>query len=86
MGYINDTTLLAVLLSVIVLITFFVMSARLKRIMIAIESLSDLELRKPGNMKAVKCEKCEKEFPVSIVSREATLICPHCKTITRINP
>lgn len=83
MGYTDNVTLLAGIISIIVLITFFVMSSRLKRIMDAIEGLAELEFKKPENRKIIKCEKCENEFTVSIV-KKGTINCPKCKTITRI--
>jgi hypothetical protein len=83
MGYTDNVTLIAAVISIIVLITFFVMASRLKRIMEAIEGLAELEFKKPENRKSIKCENCEKEFTVSIV-KKGTINCPNCRTITRI--
>ena len=83
MGYIDNVTLLAGIISIIILITFFVMAYRIKRIMDAIEGLAELEFKKPENRKTIKCEKCENEFTVSIV-KKGTINCPKCRTIVRI--
>lgn len=83
MGYTEDSTLLVAIISIIIIVTFFVMASRLKRIMEAIEGLAELEFKKPENRKTIKCEKCENEFTVSIV-KKGTIICPKCRTIVRI--
>jgi Zn finger protein HypA/HybF involved in hydrogenase expression len=83
MGYIDNVTLLAGIISIIIIITFFVMAYRLKRIMDAIEGLAELEFKKTENRKTIKCEKCENEFTVSIV-KKGTINCPKCRTIVRI--
>ena len=81
--YSTDFTLTAIL-SLILIITFFVMASRLKRIMEAIEGLAQLEFRKPENRKSITCTNCAKEFDISIAKKEGTINCPHCKRITRI--
>lgn len=83
MGYTDNVTLLAAIISIIIIVTFFVMASRLKRIMDAIEGLAELEFKKPENRKSVKCGKCENEFTVSIV-KKGTINCSNCKTIVRI--
>lgn len=83
MGYTDNVTLLGAILGIIILITFFVMSSRLKRIMDAIEGLAALEFKKPENRKPMKCTKCENEFTVSI-AKKGTINCPKCKTILRV--
>jgi Zn finger protein HypA/HybF involved in hydrogenase expression len=83
MGYTDNFSLLAGIISIIILVTFFVMAARLRRIMDAIESLAELEFKKPENRKTIKCEKCENEFTVSI-AKKGTINCPKCKTIVKI--
>ena len=51
MGQIN------ILIGLIVLITFFLMAFRLRKIKQAVESLIKLEYLKPESQKNVKCEK-----------------------------
>jgi predicted Zn-ribbon and HTH transcriptional regulator len=83
MGYTDNFTILAGLISLIIIVTFFVMASRLKRIMDAIEGLAELEFKKPENRKPVKCPKCENEFTVSIM-KKGTINCPKCKSIISV--
>jgi hypothetical protein len=72
------------ILSIIIIITFFVMAFRLGKIRDAVESLSIIESLKPENQKAVKCEKCGKEFEVSIVNKGQLIECLECKNPVRV--
>jgi hypothetical protein len=83
MGYTDNFTILAGLITLIIIVTFILMASRLKRIMVSIEGLADLEFKKPENRKSVKCGKCENEFTVSIV-KKGTINCPKCRTIVSI--
>ena len=83
-GSSSDLGLLVGILAIIPLVVFFIMAYRLKKIRNAVEVLADIELRKPENRKTIKCEKCEKDFTVSILKRSGTINCPHCKAINRI--
>lgn len=82
---ISITVFLVGILSLILVITFFVMAYRLKRIMVAIEELTKLEISKPESHETIKCEKCGKDFDISITKNKEELIdCPHCKNLQRI--
>ena len=80
----STTDLLTAILGIIMVITFFIMASRLKRIMDAIEGLAELEFRKPENRKSIKCEKCRKDFDISIAKKDGVINCPHCKNIVKI--
>jgi len=72
--------ILSGILGLIVLITFFVMSHRLRRIIRLLEFFQRLENRKPENWNQIKCKNCHHEFRVSKGSKERVL-CPRCKTL-----
>jgi hypothetical protein len=57
------------ILNVIMIITFFIMASRLKKIESNLDVMRQLELNKPENKKQVKCEKCGKEFSLSILKK-----------------
>ena len=89
------TDFLTGILGIIMIVTFFVIAFRLKRIMNAIEGLAELEFRKPENRKTFKCEKCGKDFDISIAKKDLVINipeqvgnrlvdCPHCKAFIRI--
>ena len=80
----SDVVILEAIIGTIVLITFFVIAFRLKKIMNCVEVLADLEVKKPENRRTIKCEKCEKDFTVNILKRSGTINCPHCKAINRL--
>ena len=61
------------------------MYARLNKISDILETFSEVEFKKPEYQKTVKCEKCEKEFNISIAKKDGSINCPHCNTITRIS-
>ena len=81
--YGSDYTLIAGLIGIIVLITFFVIAFKISRIVNILEMFKQIELRKPENWKQMKCEKCGKEFDVSIFAK-GNINCPECNTINRI--
>ena len=82
--YSSDGIIISGIIGIILVIAVFIMAYRLKKIRNAVEVLADIELRKPENRKTIKCEKCEKDFTVSILKRSGTINCPHCKAINRI--
>jgi DNA-directed RNA polymerase subunit RPC12/RpoP len=82
-GLESPGSLLAAIIGLAMIVAFFMMSSRLKKISDILEAYSEVEFKKPEYQKTVKCEKCEKEFPVSIVKR-GTINCPNCKTIVKI--
>jgi len=81
--YGSDFDILTGLIGLIVLIVFFVIAYRLKKLVRIAEFFRDIELRKPENWKQMKCEKCGKEFKVS-KALKGTINCPECKAINRI--
>jgi hypothetical protein len=72
------TDILTWILALTLIITFFVMAYRLRRIMIAVTDLRDLELKKPGNTEKRQCWNCDKAYSISILEIDKTTICPHC--------
>jgi|AntAceMinimDraft_16_1070373.scaffolds.fasta_scaffold62286_3 Zn finger protein HypA/HybF involved in hydrogenase expression len=81
----NDGLIVGVIISLIILITFFVMANRLRKILNILVFFRDIELRKPENWFQMKCEKCGKEFRVS-KALKGTINCPHCRTINKVIP
>jgi len=65
-------------ISTILIITFFVIAYRLKRIADNTDILKWLELKKPENRKQVKCENCGKEDEIPIYRNHFR--CTNCKT------
>jgi hypothetical protein len=66
------------ILSLILVITFFVMAYRLGKIKYFLEALYLFEERKPENRRLVKCDKCGKEhsLPANI---SGFIFCKECK-------
>lgn len=79
----SSGNLLAAILGIAMIIVFFLMYSRLKKISDILEAYSGVEFKKPEYQKIIKCGKCEREFPVSIVQK-GTANCPECKSITKI--
>jgi predicted Zn-ribbon and HTH transcriptional regulator len=75
--------ILTVILSLIILITFFVISYRLGRIADYLRTLVRYEERKPENQKQIKCEKCGKEFIVGVLLK-GNYKCPECKNLVKV--
>jgi predicted Zn-ribbon and HTH transcriptional regulator len=75
--------ILSVVSGLIVLITFFVMSHRLKRIIRLLEFFQRLENRKPENMTQIHCKNCHFEFKVSKGSKDKVL-CPKCRMLNAL--
>ena len=75
--------LVAAIIGIAILVAFFMMSARLKKISDILEAYSDVEFKKPEYQRTVKCEKCSKEFNISLIQK-GTVNCPECKSITRV--
>jgi len=80
--YGNDYIIIAGLLGLVVLITFFVMAAKLSKIARIAEMFQNAYLTGPENMVNVKCEKCGKEFKAS--KGLSVVNCPECKAINRV--
>jgi len=81
--YGNDYLILAGLLSLVLIVTFFVMANRLGKIKDILEFFQEIELRKPENWTTMKCEKCGKDIRIS-KAMKGTVNCPECKTINKI--
>jgi DNA-directed RNA polymerase subunit RPC12/RpoP len=75
--------LVAGIISIIMIITFFIMASRLKSIESLLDTLTQLELKKPENKKTVKCGNCGKEFFISIL-KKGSYTCPDCKNTIQI--
>jgi hypothetical protein len=71
------------IISLIMIITFFVIAARLKNIYFILDFFYKLESGKPENQKLIKCEKCGKEFHISI-AKKGVMNCPHCRQVIRL--
>lgn len=71
-------------ISIIMIITFFVMAARLKKIENILDILKQIELKKPENQRQLKCKKCGKEFFVGVL-KHGIVSCPDCKTTESIS-
>jgi len=68
------------ILVLILFITFFVMSYRLKRIMRVLVFFQRLENRKPENWIQIHCKNCHHEFKVSKGGKDK-VICPKCRIL-----
>lgn len=80
----GEIGLFAGLLSIIILITFFVMANRLRRIMNATEKLIEYEYLKPENRKIIPCDKCGEGVSVSNI-QHGLVNCPKCKNPVRVD-
>jgi hypothetical protein len=54
----SNLPLLDAILTVIMIIVFFVMASKISKILNILEFFRDIELRKPENWFSLKCEKC----------------------------
>jgi len=71
-------------ISLIIIITFFVMASRLLSIKNTLKTLLDLELRKPENRVNITCENCPEVYSVSILRKGELINCPKCKHPNRV--
>ena len=71
------------ILGLILIITFFVMANRLKRIMRVLVFFQRLENRKPENWTQIHCKNCHHEFRVSKGGKDK-VICPKCKILNPV--
>ena len=69
--------------SIIMIFTFFLMSSRLKKIENILDVLMQLEVRKPENKRNRMCEKCGKEISVGVLQMSGILTCPNCNQIIK---
>jgi ssDNA-binding Zn-finger/Zn-ribbon topoisomerase 1 len=83
MGYTDNVTLVAGILSLILIITFFLMAVRLGKISDYLEALLEIEERKPENRKQVTCPECKKDFSLGI-TKKGFMTCPECKKSIKI--
>jgi len=67
------------IISLAILITFFVMASRLLSIKNSLKTLLDLEYRKPENRIEVTCEQCKEVYSVSILRKGELIKCKKCK-------
>jgi hypothetical protein len=72
-------------ISLIIIITFFVMASRLQSIKNTLKILLDLELRKPENRVNINCEQCPEIYSVSILRKGELINCPKCKHPNRVS-
>jgi predicted Zn-ribbon and HTH transcriptional regulator len=72
-------------IALIMIITFFVMASQLSKILKTLQVLLKLEIAKPENTIAVKCEKCGIEFKASILKTGELVSCPSCKTLKHLD-
>jgi LSD1 subclass zinc finger protein len=82
--YENDTYLiLAGILSLILIITFFIMANRLKRILDILELFKDTYI-KTNEIASfyIKCTKCGKEFKAP--KGKSLVNCPECQTVNLV--
>jgi hypothetical protein len=70
------------IIALIMIITFFVMAGRLKKIENILDILRQLELRKPENSNHFKCENCGKEFNLSVLA-QGLVECPGCRQLVK---
>jgi len=71
-------------ISLIIIITFFVMASRLLSIKNTLKTLLDLELRKPENRVNITCENCPEIYSISILRKGELINCPKCKHPNRV--
>ena len=71
-------------ISLIIIITFFVMASRLQSIKNTLKILLDLELRKPENRVNITCENCPEIYSISILRKGELINCPKCKHPNRV--
>jgi hypothetical protein len=76
--------LIVSVISLIIIITFFVMASRLLSIKNTLKTLLDLELRKPENRVNITCENCPEVYSVSILRKGELINCPKCKHPNRV--
>lgn len=74
---------LDLVLLIVIIITFFVMSSRIKSIDKNISFMSKILSNKPDNRIKVTCAKCGKEIDTSIANK-GTFNCPYCKEFIKI--
>jgi len=72
--------IVSAILGLVLLITFFVISHRLIRIVRLLEFFQRLENHKPENLVQIHCKNCHHEFRVSKGSKDKVL-CPKCKIL-----
>ena len=70
-------------ISLIIIITFFVMASRLLSIKNTL-TLLDLELIKPENRVNITCEQCPEIYSISILRKGELINCPKCKHPNRV--
>jgi Zn finger protein HypA/HybF involved in hydrogenase expression len=75
---------IATVISLIIIITFFVMASRLLSIKNTLKTILDLELRKPENRVNCTCAKCQEIYSVSILRKGELVKCPKCKELNRV--
>lgn len=79
----NNPGILQIILSICILIAFFVAVNKISKIYDILVFFRDLELRKPENWYDQNCEKCGKGFRVSKAMKDPVK-CPHCGAINAI--
>lgn len=74
---------LNIVLLIVIVITFFIMSARIKSIDKNLSFISKILANKPENRIKATCPKCGKEIDTSIANK-GTYNCPYCKEFIKI--
>jgi hypothetical protein len=80
----SSAGILGIILGIIIIITFFVIAARLGSILSILQFFKRTELKNPDHYYIMPCGSCQKEVKVS-KSMRGTMICPHCKTKIKID-
>jgi protein-arginine kinase activator protein McsA len=73
---------MVIALSITMVITFFIMASRLKKIEEILDTLKQIELKKPENRRKIICEKCSNEFFVSVL-KTGLIGCPDCRQLIK---
>jgi hypothetical protein len=80
----SNFSLIAGILSIAMIIAFFIMASRLGNILKILEFFRDIELKKPEHWFTFQCENCKKDIKTNTFNKGGTINCPECKRITRV--
>jgi hypothetical protein len=71
------------IVSITMIITFFIMASRLKKIENILDMLIKIEMKKPVNRAPVICSKCQTEYTVSVLNKDNFVPCPSCNALNK---
>ena len=77
----TDISIVVFLISLIIIITFFIMASRLKSIKETLANILKLELRKPENRIDITCAKCKEVYSVSALRKGERVKCKKCNEL-----